>query len=96
MLATNGGKIIRTRISEIRIQGRATAGVKLMNTQEGENIVAVATCAESNDDDAELTALPIDDSPEEVEEVEEVEDDLTDDDLADDDLNDEDVDDDSE
>ena len=70
-----------------------------MNTQEGENIVAVATCAESNDDDAELTALPIDDSPEEVEdveEVEEVEDDLTDDDLADDDLNDEDVDDDSE
>ena len=66
-----------------------------MNTQEGENIVAVATCAESNDD-AELTALPIDDSPEEVEEVEEVEDDLTDDDLADDDLNDEDVDDDSE
>ena len=99
LLATNGGKIIRTRISEIRIQGRATAGVKLMNTQEGENIVAVATCAESNDDDAELTALPIDDSPEEVEdveEVEEVEDDLTDDDLADDDLNDEDVDDDSE
>ena len=99
LLATNGGKIIRTRISEIRIQGRATAGVKLMNTQEGENIVAVATCAESNDDDAELTALPIDDSPEEVEEVEDVEDvedDLTDDDLADDDLNDEDVDDDSE
>lgn len=99
LLATNGGKIIRTRISEIRIQGRATAGVKLMNTQEGENIVAVATCAESNDDDAELTALPVDDSPEEVEEVEEIEeieDDLTDDDLADDDLSDEDVDDDSE
>ena len=66
LIATDGGKIIRTRISEIRISGRATAGVKLMNTAEGERVVAIAACSESNDDDAELTAIPADDSPDEI------------------------------
>ncbi len=62
LLATDNGTIIRTRVSEIRITGRACAGVKLMNIAENEHVVAVAAFSEETDDDEELTSLPVDDS----------------------------------
>ena len=37
MLITNGGVLIRTRVSEIREMGRATQGVRLINLGEGES-----------------------------------------------------------
>lgn len=76
LLATDTGRIIRTRVHEIRITGRGAAGVKLMNTSQDEHVVAVATFAEG-DDEGEVTSLPVDDSPE----IPEIADDLESEDM---------------
>ena len=46
MLISDRGKIIRLRVADIKLQGRDTMGVKLMDTEEGESVVAVARLAE--------------------------------------------------
>ncbi|MCZ6726910.1 MAG: DNA gyrase subunit A [Acidobacteria bacterium] len=51
MLITQEGKIIRINVDGVRISGRATQGVKLMNLDEGDRLVAVAKLAERSDDD---------------------------------------------
>ena len=92
LLATDNGTIIRTRISEIRVTGRTAAGVKLMNVGADEHVVAVASFAESDDDDEELTSLPVDDNP--IEEDEDLDSDLEDEDNDSDSTDDELIDDD--
>ena len=82
LLATDGGTIIRTRVSEIRITGRAATGVRLMNIGPDEHVVAVAAFSDESDDEVELTSVPVDDSPDdadEIDEPEEIEDDAADD-----------------
>ncbi len=49
MLITDRGKIIRMKVKDISIQGRSTQGVRLISTEPGENVVAVAKIAESDD-----------------------------------------------
>ena len=51
MLITDQGKIIRNRITDTRVIGRNTQGVRLMVTEEHERIVAVAKLAERDDDE---------------------------------------------
>jgi DNA gyrase subunit A len=67
MLITDQGKIIRNRITDTRVIGRNTQGVRLMVTEENERIVAVAKLAERDDDEtereAEETAAPGDVEP---------------------------------
>jgi len=46
MVISNKGKIIRLRVADIPIQGRSTQGVRLINLEEGERVVAVARLAE--------------------------------------------------
>ena len=46
MMVTDGGQLIRTSIDQIRLAGRATQGVTLMNLQDGETIVAVERLAD--------------------------------------------------
>jgi len=46
MLISNKGKIIRLRAVDIPVQGRSTQGVRLINIEEGERVVAVARLAE--------------------------------------------------
>ena len=46
MLIANKGKIIRLRAADIRLQGRSTQGVRLIDLEEGERVVAVAKLAE--------------------------------------------------
>ena len=46
MLITDGGKVLRCRVSGISTMGRATQGVTLMDLAQGENLVAVARLAE--------------------------------------------------
>ncbi|UCE87335.1 MAG: DNA gyrase subunit A, partial [Deltaproteobacteria bacterium] len=46
MLITNGGKVLRCRVSGISTMGRATQGVRLMGLGEGEKIVSMARLAE--------------------------------------------------
>jgi DNA gyrase subunit A len=53
MLITSTGKIIRLRFSDIRIIGRNTQGVRLIDVEEGERVVALARLAEREDEDDE-------------------------------------------
>ena len=46
MLITTGGVLIRTRVKEIREMGRATQGVTLINTGEGEKLVSLQRIVE--------------------------------------------------
>lgn len=50
LLITDDGTIIRTPVSEIRVCGRATQGVRLMKVAEGSRIVGVAR-AEAEDEE---------------------------------------------
>jgi len=51
MLISNKGKIIRMRIHDIRIIGRNTQGVRLIELEEGERVVSLARVAEKEEDD---------------------------------------------
>ena len=53
MLISNKGKIIRMRIKDIRIIGRNTQGVRLIELEEGERVVSLARLAEKEDDEDE-------------------------------------------
>jgi len=46
MLIASKGKIIRLRAADICLQGRSTQGVRLIDLEEGERVVAVAKLAE--------------------------------------------------
>ena len=51
MIITKSGLTIRMAVSEIRIAGRATQGVKLINIREGDSIAAVCPVAKSEDEE---------------------------------------------
>lgn len=51
MLITSEGKIIRISVSGVRVSGRSTQGVKLMNLEDEDRLVAVAKLAERDDED---------------------------------------------
>ncbi len=53
MVITNGGQVIRTRVSEIRETGRNTQGVRVIRLREGEQVVDVEPVAEGEDDEGE-------------------------------------------
>jgi DNA gyrase subunit A len=57
MLVTAQGMMIRTSASGVRRIGRATQGVKLIDLEEGDQVVAVARLAEREEDDSERDAL---------------------------------------
>ena len=48
MLITNDGVLIRTRVKEIRIMGRATQGVTLINVDEGGKLVGLERIVETD------------------------------------------------
>ena len=48
MLITDGGKIIRLRIGDIRVIGRNTQGVRLIDLDNGERVVSLARLAEDD------------------------------------------------
>ena len=41
MLVTDGGKLIRCPIDDVRIAGRNTQGVRIFKTEESEKVVSV-------------------------------------------------------
>ena len=51
MLITDGGKIIRLKVKDVRITGRNAQGVRLVRQEETERVRAVANLAEGEDDD---------------------------------------------
>ena len=66
MLITAQGMVNRTHVSEIRIVGRNTQGVRVMNLNEGDRIASVAKVAK-DDIDAEMAAPEPPPAPEEGE-----------------------------
>ena len=50
MLVTDGGQLIRTRVDQIRIAGRATMGVIVFRTDKNEKVVS-ATCFDGMEDE---------------------------------------------
>ncbi|HEX2878736.1 MAG TPA: DNA gyrase C-terminal beta-propeller domain-containing protein, partial [Polyangiaceae bacterium] len=50
MLVTNRGQTIRTRVAEIRETGRNAQGVRVMNVEDDERVVAIEPVGESADD----------------------------------------------
>jgi DNA gyrase subunit A len=51
MLVTNGGQLIRVPVEGIRVAGRATQGVIVFNTAEGEKVVSVERVSEEASED---------------------------------------------
>lgn len=62
MIINRSGLTIRMAVSDIRIAGRATQGVRLINIKDGDSIAAVSAVNKSEDDAPQ--AMPQDDSPE--------------------------------
>jgi DNA gyrase subunit A len=50
MLVTDSGRIIRLRMAELRIIGRNTQGVRLLNVSSDERVVSLALLAEKEDE----------------------------------------------
>ena len=61
IMVTDGGKIIRTPVRDVRIAGRSTAGVTLFRTAENEKVMsAISIVAEGDEEDvADTTEQPI-------------------------------------
>jgi len=64
MLITHSGKIIRINVDGVRVSGRSTMGVKLMDLDEGDRLVAVAKVADRADADADADAEESEGAPE--------------------------------
>ena len=57
MLITSGGVLIRTKVEQIRETGRAAAGVRLINLDEGETLVSLERVAEEPEDESQDVEL---------------------------------------
>ena len=53
MIIEKSGLTIRMAVSDIRVAGRATQGVKLINIKSGDSIAAISTVEKSGDDEGE-------------------------------------------
>ncbi len=51
MLISNGGTLVRTRVSEISLMGRNTQGVRVINLAEGEALVGAARVEEQDEEE---------------------------------------------
>jgi DNA gyrase subunit A len=63
MLITDTGRIIRLRMAELRVIGRNTQGVRLLDMSPGERVVSLALLAEKEDDiEVEESVVPIEET----------------------------------
>lgn len=75
MIITKGGITIRLNVSDLRVMGRATQGVRLINIQDSDSIAAVTRVDHEEDEDvatdqlSETESRPGDDSTEATTEV---------------------------
>jgi DNA gyrase subunit A len=59
MLITTKGQMVRTRVKEIRVVGRNTMGVKLMDLRNGEKLQAIAPVVSQAEEEAQIAETPI-------------------------------------
>lgn len=53
MIITRSGLTIRMAVSDIRVAGRATQGVRLINIKEGDSIAAISVVAKNDEEETE-------------------------------------------
>ncbi len=53
MLVTNHGQMIRIKVSDVSKVGRNTQGVRLFNLKQGEQVVSLARCADTDASEAD-------------------------------------------
>jgi DNA gyrase subunit A len=58
MLITTKGQMVRTRVKEIRIVGRNTMGVKLMDLRGAEKVQAIAPVVSQAEEEAQIAEAP--------------------------------------
>ena len=58
MIINRSGITIRMHVTDIRVAGRATQGVKLINIREGDAISAVSVVAREEEEDVEPAPVP--------------------------------------
>ncbi len=75
ILISNRGKLIRIRVRDIPLQGRATQGVRIMRVDDGEQVAAIERLAEPADESGIAEAAPI----EAVDDTDTIPNDMTDD-----------------
>ena len=74
MIINKSGLTIRIAVEDLRVMGRATQGVRLINIKDGDKIAAVAKVNADKEEERtaiEGTELPPDETPDEVDETEE-------------------------
>jgi DNA gyrase subunit A len=59
MIINKSGIAIRMTVSDLRVMGRATQGVKLINIKENDSIAAVAKVKSEDDEVPEITDTEI-------------------------------------
>jgi DNA gyrase subunit A len=59
MLITTKGQLVRTRVKEIRVVGRNTMGVKLMDLRDGEKLQAIAPVVSQAEEEAQIAEAPV-------------------------------------
>src|SRR6266508_4039516 len=59
MLITTKGQMVRTRVKEIRVVGRNTMGVKLMDLPNGEKLQAIAPVVSQAEEEAQIAEAPV-------------------------------------
>ena len=57
MIINKSGIAIRMAVEDLRVMGRATQGVKVINIKEGDSIAAVAKVAHEKDDEQQEEGL---------------------------------------
>jgi len=58
IMISDRGKLIRIRVSDVSVQGRATQGVRVMRLEDGEHVAAIERVAEG-DESSDIEATPI-------------------------------------
>ncbi len=59
MIINRSGLTIRTAVSQIRLAGRATQGVRIINLREGDAIASVMAVPEAGDEDEEVQSAEV-------------------------------------
>jgi DNA gyrase subunit A len=67
MIINKSGIAIRMEVSSLRVMGRATQGVKLINLKEEDSIAAVAKVVHDEEDVSDLEEIDVIDPKEEKE-----------------------------
>ena len=68
MIINRSGLTIRMAVSDIRVAGRATQGVRLINIKEGDSIAAVSAVSKADEEQTEQPAETVEQAPEQTNE----------------------------